>query len=473
MATDYLSHMTGYWNQRYAAEGMIWGTGASPTAAFALELFGRKPGGRLLVPGAGYGRNARFFAENGYRVTGVETAATAVAMAVRLDPRSAYLHGSFLDIELEPGTFDAVYCYNVLHLFRAAERHLFVQKCLSLLRSDGVAFFTAFSERAESFGRGNMVEPNTFESKPGRPVHYFTEEDLVQSFSGCTVLNTGIIADDENHGEEGPHTHLLQYIYVRKPLDFDAPKYRAYSRHTKTWGTRVVAELNLQGNENVLDLGCGDGLVTRQIADLLPRGRVVGIDSSRSMISEAEKLEGPNLRFLLQDITALDFHAEFDVIFSNAALHWVKDHDAVLRKCHAALKDNGLIRFNFGGRGNCATFLVVTRELIASEEFGPFFTGFPWPWYMPGVDEYRNLIFRCPYRNTRVWKENADIFFATAGDLVGWIDQPSIVPFLKHLPDGARDRFRNSVVDRMLSLTRQGDGRYFEAFRRINVLARK
>jgi trans-aconitate methyltransferase len=466
--------MTGYWNHRYAAEGMIWGDRPSNSAALAREFFAREGAVRLLVPGAGYGRNARFFSDNHYQVTGVEPAGTALQLAARHDPRTTYLHGSLLDLQLAEESFDAIYCFNVLHLFRENERRLFVQKCSSLLRNNGVVFFTVFSEKEKSFGQGKMVEANTFESKPGRPVHYFTEEDLVSTFSGYTVMATGIMQDEENHGKEGPHSHLLRCIYARKPsLDFDAPKYKAYSKHTKEWGAKIVSELPLRGNESVLDLGCGDGLITRQIADILPAGRVVGIDSSRSMISEAKKLGRDNLCFLLQDITDIDYHEEFDLIFSNAALHWVKDHNKVLGKCHAALKDNGLIRFNFGSQGNCVHFIAVTKELISSAEFSPYFTNFQWPWYMPGPAEYQDLISRFPYRSTRVWEQNADTFFGTADELTGWIDQPSIVPFLKHLDQACRRRFRDRAVERMISLTRQPDGRYLETFRRLNVSAVK
>ena len=76
-------------------------------------------------------------------------------------------------------------------------------------------FFTVFSEKEESYGKGKQIEKNTFESKPGRPVHYFDEDDLKAHFKKMEILETGIMEDPEDHGE-GPHTHLLRYIYVRK-----------------------------------------------------------------------------------------------------------------------------------------------------------------------------------------------------------------------------------------------------------------
>lgn len=472
MSKAYLPEMIDYWNQRYASEGMIWGERPSRSATMAHDRFSREKVTRILVPGAGYGRNAKVFSDHDYRVTGVEIAQTAVKLAARYDPLTTYHHGCVLDTKLEAGGFDAIYCFNLLHLFRADERKQFIQKCFSLLRNDGVIFATVFSEKEKDFGRGNMVESNTFESKPGRPVHYFTEEDLISTFSPFAIIETGIMEDEENHGS--PHTHLLRYLYARKAsLDFDAPQYKAHSKHAKAWGTKLISELRLTGHKTVLDLGCGDGVISRQIADLVPDGRVVDIDSSRSMINEAKKLEAHNLRFLLMDISDINYHNEFDLIFSNAALHWVKDHDTVLGKCYAALNNRGLIRFNFGSQGNCSHFITVTRQLLASEEFSPYFDGFQWPWYMPGAVEYRNKISCFPYSEIRVWEENADTYFNTADELVGWIDQPSIVPFLKHLAQDYRSSFRDRVVEMMINLTKQPDGRYFETFRRLNILAGK
>ena len=77
-------------------------------------------------------------------------------------------------------------------------------------------YFTVFSELEETYGKGEKTEEGTFESKPGRPVHYFSEEDLKEIFGGFQVLDTGIIDEHEDHGEAGPHVHRLRYIFARK-----------------------------------------------------------------------------------------------------------------------------------------------------------------------------------------------------------------------------------------------------------------
>lgn len=255
--------------------------------------------------------------------------------------------------------------------------------------------------------------------------------------------------------------------------EFDGKKYEKASAHQREWGHKLIAELRLCGAESVLDLGCGDGALTAQLADLVPQGEVVGIDASQGMIEVARPKECGRLCFLLLDINKLNFTDRFDIVFSNATLHWVKDHRVLLENVHRALRAGGRIRFNFAGEGNCATFFKVIREAMAREEYRACFSGFEWPWYMPPVDEYQTLVEASGLRNVQVWDENADRYFPDADAMVRWIDQPSLVPFLSYVADGQKQSFRNYVVERMIAEARQADGRCFETFRRINVSARK
>jgi trans-aconitate methyltransferase len=238
-------------------------------------------------------------------------------------------------------------------------------------------------------------------------------------------------------------------------------------------GTTLIAELGLQGTERVLDLGCGDGALTARIAALVPRGQVTGIDASRGMIAAALPKACGNLRFVRMDINDLSFSGEFDVAFSNATLHWVKDHQRLYKNVNRALRPGGRIRFNFASQGNCSHFFRVAREAMSQTEFSAYFADFEWPWYMPKVDEYAALVKSSGLSNVRVWGENADRFFADSDAMIRWIDQPSIVPFLACVREEHKREFRDYVVSRMLDETRQSDGRCFETFRRVNVSARK
>ena len=253
--------------------------------------------------------------------------------------------------------------------------------------------------------------------------------------------------------------------------EFDGKKYEQASAHQREWGSRIISELQLQGDEWVLDLGCGDGSLSAQIADTLTTGMVFGIDASQGMIDAALPKERANLRFHKLDIGEISFVEEFDVVFSNATLHWVQEHRPLLRNVHRALRDGGRVRFNFAGEGNCGHFFAVVREAMSQDPFREFFTEFEWPWYMPAIGEYTALAESAGFRSVEVWEENADRYFPDAGAMARWVEQPSIVPFLPHLPEAHREPFRDYVVQRMTEQTIQEDGRCFETFRRINLRA--
>jgi len=130
-------------------------------------------------------------------------------------------------------------------------------------------------------------------------------------------------------------------------------------------------------------------------------------------------------------------------------------------------------RVNFAGDGNCSHFFKVIREAMALDSFAAHFAGFEWPWFMPPVDEYRAQVEPIGLHDVRVWGENADRYFSNEEAMIRWVDQPSLVPFLAHVPAQDKDTFREFVVRRMIEETKQDDGRCFETFRRINVSATK
>lgn len=255
--------------------------------------------------------------------------------------------------------------------------------------------------------------------------------------------------------------------------EFDGKKYEKASAHQKEWGAKLISDLALAGNERVLDLGCGDGGITELIAEALPNGEVVGIDASKGMIDTAKPKEKANLRFTLMDIDDIAFEDEFDVIYSNATLHWVKDHHRLLKNAFKALRAGGLLRFNFAADGNCFHFFKIIRKAMEKEEFHSFFSDFSWPWYMPSIDEYSQLVSQTELKSAKIWGENADRYFPDTESMIGWLDQPSLVPFLTCVPESHKTDFREYVVREMIQETMQADGKCFETFRRINLYSKR
>ncbi len=136
--------------------------------------------------------------------------------------------------------------------------------------------------------------------------------------------------------------------------------YRQNAAYVPALGAAVFELLNPQAGERILDLGCGEGTLTEKIAGT--GAEVVGIDASEEMIAGA-KARGLDAR--LMNAEQLPFEHEFDGVFSNAVLHWVRDHDAMLEGVHRALKPGGRFVAEFGGHGNLAAIQVAIRSVLS------------------------------------------------------------------------------------------------------------
>ena len=158
---------------------------------------------------------------------------------------------------------------------------------------------------------------------------------------------------------------------------WDSRDYELHSPGQQRWARELIARLSLGGAEELLDIGCGDGKVTAEIASLLTAGRVVGIDNSESMIELAQKRYPPedhsNLAFTLMDAVDLRFGPIFDLVFSNAALHWVKDHRPVVESIHACLKPGGRMLLQMGGAGQCPNHYRCAGHSYADAEVSALF----------------------------------------------------------------------------------------------------
>lgn len=157
-------------------------------------------------------------------------------------------------------------------------------------------------------------------------------------------------------------------------------------RHSFVWkkAAGLIDLLNPQPGERVLDLGCGTGHLTAQIAE---RGaEIIGLDASASMIAQARQ-NYPKLRFVLADARSFRFDDPFDAVFSNAALHWVREADAVIASVAAALKPGGRFIFEMGAKGNNARVLKALTAVLEEAGYAAKI-----PWFFPSAAEYATLL---------------------------------------------------------------------------------
>ena len=165
---------------------------------------------------------------------------------------------------------------------------------------------------------------------------------------------------------------------------WDASQYVEHASFVATLGVDVVTLLNPVAREAILDLGCGDGSLTCKLAEM--GIDVHGVDYSHSMVDAAIS------RGLSAEVCSgdqLEFDNQFDAVFSNAALHWIKDYNAVIAGVHRSLKSGGRFVAEMGGEGNIAGLLGAMKQVFdENPEFGEFNS----PWIFPSVSLYREAL---------------------------------------------------------------------------------
>jgi trans-aconitate 2-methyltransferase len=235
---------------------------------------------------------------------------------------------------------------------------------------------------------------------------------------------------------------------------WDAEDYHRHSRAQQGWARQLMERLGLQGHEHVLDIGCGDGKVTAEIARRVPRGLVVGIDSAPRMVAFAREHlpteTSPNLRFEIMDARSLAFEGEFDVVFSNATLHWVVDHRPVLAGIRRALRSGGRVFLEMGGRGNAAGVIAVLGTVLDDPRWSAGFTGWEFPYGFHGPEEYSAWLREAGLRPRRMELVPKDMAQKGKPGLAAWI-RTTWLPYLERVPDMHREAFISLVVDRYIA----------------------
>ncbi len=239
---------------------------------------------------------------------------------------------------------------------------------------------------------------------------------------------------------------------LRIPMqhNWNAQDYATNSSAQLQWAQELLAKLALRGTESVLDIGCGDGKISAQLASLVSAGRVLGIDLSADMIRLASTRftaeQHPNLSFMCMDATAVQLPREFDIVFSNAVLHWIKDHCAVLRATHAVLKPGGKMLLQMGGRGNAAAVFAAIREVTARPQWHGYFHRFTPPYYFYGTEDYRQWLPECGFRPVRIELVPKDMLHESVKGILGWL-RTTWFPYTDRLPVATRDVFFADVLD--------------------------
>ena len=171
---------------------------------------------------------------------------------------------------------------------------------------------------------------------------------------------------------------------TKETNEWNANRYNKHANFVSVLGLSVVELLKPQEGEHILDLGCGDGSLGVEIEKC--GSKVIAVDLSEDMVSKARE---KGLDAHVMSATQLPYINEFDAVFSNAVLHWVKESEEAVKNIHKVLKTNGRLVAEFGGYGNVHHIVEAMKEVFSIHtEYGDFDN----PWFFPTVKEYTEIL---------------------------------------------------------------------------------
>jgi trans-aconitate 2-methyltransferase len=234
--------------------------------------------------------------------------------------------------------------------------------------------------------------------------------------------------------------------------DWDAVSYHQVAAPHAVWGANVLERLQLEGDEVVLDAGCGSGRVTAQLLERLPRGRVLAADQSPAMLAEARRTLEPytdRVTFVEADLLEIDraLKDPVDVVFSTATFHWIADHDRLFKALHRVLKPRGRLVAQFGGGANLARLRQAADAVASSESFAPSLRGKDlWRFYY-SPDETLARLQRAGFDQAHAWLEPSPQTFEDHTALANFARTVVLSAHVAALPAELRDTFVDQVVE--------------------------
>jgi len=258
---------------------------------------------------------------------------------------------------------------------------------------------------------------------------------------------------------------------------WNAEDYRQNSSAQQQWARELIAKLNLTGTEAVLDVGCGDGKVTAEIASHLPHGQVVGIDNSAAMIALANR-EYPtnryaNLLFQQMDARELEFSDRFDVVFSNAVLHWIDDHRPVITGMHQSLKSGGRILLQMGARNGMPEFMAALEQVLALPQWHDYFADFSCPYGFKSVEDYQRWLPAAGFVIKRLELIEKHALHVDTEAFKGWI-RTTWLPYTDRVPQAKQIQLIEAIATQYLaSNPADANGRVSVLMIRLEVEAEK
>jgi trans-aconitate 2-methyltransferase len=241
--------------------------------------------------------------------------------------------------------------------------------------------------------------------------------------------------------------------------EWDGTSYDRISGTMEALGREVLERLDLDGDEVVLDAGCGSGRVTEALLERLPRGRVIAVDESASMVEAARvRLERSSteaaacgegrgsLDLRVLDLLELQLDERLDAILSTATFHWIADHDRLFGALRAVLRPGGRLVAQCGGEGNIDILRGKARAVLAQQPYAEHLAGWKAPWNYAGPEQTAERLLSAGFASASCWLAPAPRRPEHAREFLSTI---VLGPHVQQLPAELRSRFMDDVLAKL------------------------
>jgi len=259
------------------------------------------------------------------------------------------------------------------------------------------------------------------------------------------------------------HLYVITYRCMTQPRDWDAATYQRLSAPLTAMGSDVLDRLLLAGDETVLDAGCGTGGVTRLLMERLPRGHVIAVDGSASMVERARRELPPGADVRQADLLELELDEPVDAILSTATFHWILDHPRLFARLHAALAPGGRLVAQCGGHGNVAAVKQAGLDVAGEPPYAEHLEGWATDWQFATPQDTEARLRAAGFTGVWCWLSRVDV---DPGDPVSYLRAICLGSFLERLPAELHEPFVAAALERL-------EAPLTIHYVRLNILARR
>jgi trans-aconitate 2-methyltransferase len=229
---------------------------------------------------------------------------------------------------------------------------------------------------------------------------------------------------------------------------WDGQSYDRISGPMEALGREVLERLKLSGDEVVVDAGCGSGRITQALLERVPRGSVIAVDSSPSMIEAAgerfaDGARDGRLELRTADLLELELDERVDAVFSTATFHWIADHERLFSRLRALLRDGGRLVAQCGGAGNITKLRARVKPIHERDPYAEHFAGWQPPWNYAEPDDTRARLLAAGFAQARCWLQDAPQRPEHPREFLATI---VLGPHVQQLPEHLRGPFMDDVM---------------------------